>query len=82
MNKKKVNMAYWDMIDDLSDEYIKGLMAMSHKEISQDEDEFEEEFDEDFNDVVTELGKEITEFATKLLEERISAEFPYVDEDY
>lgn len=82
MNKKKANMACWDMIDDLSDEYVKGLMAMSHKAIPQDEDEFEEMFDEDFNDVVTELGKEITEFATKLLEERLGAEFPYVDEDY
>ena len=82
MNKKKANMAYWDMIDDLADEYVKGLMAMSHKEIPQDEDEFEEVFEEDFNEVVTELGKEITELATKLLEERLGAEFPYVDENY
>lgn len=78
MNKKKANMAYWDMIDDLADEYVKGLMAMSHKEIPQDEEEFEEDFDE----VVTELSKEITEFATKLLKERLDAEFPYVEEDY
>ena len=82
MNKKKANMAYWDAIDDMSDEYVKGLMAMSQEKIPQDEEEFEEKFDEDLNDVVTELGKEITEFATNLLKARLGADFPYVDEDY
>ena len=82
MNNKKANMAYWDMIDDLTESYVKDLMAFSQKDISTDEDEFEEEFEESFDDVVLELGKEITEFATKLLTERLNAEFPYVDEDY
>lgn len=77
MNKKKANMAYWDEIDWVTEDYVKALIVRSHKEIPTG-DEFEEEFD----DVVLELGKEITEFATKLLEERLGAEFPYVDEDY
>ena len=75
MNAKKANLAYWDMIDDLAEEYVRGLIAFSNSGIQIDEDE-----DED--DVVLELGKEITEFATKLLEERLNAEFPYVDENY
>ena len=73
MNKKKANMAQWDMIDDLTENYVKCLLSFSHKEIPEDEE---------FDDVVLELGKEITEFATKLLEERLNAEFPYVDENY
>lgn len=74
MSTKKGNMAYWDMIDYLSEEYVKDLINMSNPEVQID--------DEDFDDVVLELGKEITEFATKLLEERIGAKFPYVDENY
>lgn len=81
MNAKKANMAYWDEIDWVTEDYVKALIVRSHKEIPTG-DEFEEEFDEDFDDVVTEMAKEITEFATKLLEDRIGAEFPYVDENY
>lgn len=82
MNKKKANMAYWDSIDDLANEYVINLMSYSQNEIPMDEDEFAEKFDEDIDEVIMELGKEITEFATKLLEERLNAEFPYVDENY
>ena len=74
MNKKKANMAYWDEIDDHTEEYVKQLLAMS--------DRYCVDEDEDFDDIVTEMAKEITEFATKLLEERLNAEFPYVDENY
>lgn len=81
MNKKKANMMYWDEIDDMAERYVKQLMAYSQKEIP-DGEEFEEEFEEDFDDVVMELGKAITEFATKLLIERLGAEFPYIDENY
>jgi hypothetical protein len=69
------------MIDYFAEEYVRDLISMSKKHIPQGE-EFVEEFDEDFDDTVLELGKEITEFATKLLEERLGAEFPYVDENY
>jgi hypothetical protein len=31
---------------------------------------------------IMEIGKEITEFAVKLLEEHYGANFPYVDENY
>lgn len=75
MNAKKANMAYWDEIDDLTEEYVKNLLVFGHYGILIDEDE-----DED--DVILELSKEITEFATKLLTERLNAEFPYVDENY
>ena len=81
MNKKKANMMYWDGIDTLSERYVERLMAFSQN-IPIYADEFEEKFDESQEDVVLELGKEITEFATKLLEERLGAEFPYVDENY
>lgn len=81
MNAKKANMMYWDMIDDLTEGYVRDLINFNKKHIPVGE-EFEEEFDEDFDDVVLELGKEITEFATKLLEERLNAEFPYIDENY
>lgn len=73
MNKKKVNMAYWDEIDELSEEYVRNLIAFSTKKTSLYEDD---------DDAIMDLAKEVTEFATKLLEERISAEFPYVDENY
>lgn len=75
MNAKKANMAYWDMIDYFAEEYVRDLISMSNPKIQIDE-----ELDED--DVIMELGKEITEFATKLLTERLGAEFPYVDENY
>ena len=74
MNKKKANMAYWDSIDGLAEEYVKQLIAHSMPSVVID--------DEEYDDAVLELGKEITEFATKLLEERLGAEFPYVDENY
>ena len=74
MNKKKANMAYWDSIDGLAEEYVVQLIAHSMPSVVID--------DEEYDDAVLELGKEITEFATKLLEERLGAEFPYVDENY
>ena len=71
---KKGNLSYWDAIDELTEEYVRNLLAFSNPEVQIDE--------EDEDDIVLELGKEITEFATKLLEERLNAEFPYVDENY
>ena len=70
---KKANMAYWDEIDELAEEYVRNLIAFSTEKTSLYEDD---------DDAIMDLVKEVTEFTTKLLEERISAEFPYVDENY
>lgn len=72
---KKANMTYWDGIDALSEEYVRDLLAysMSPTKVDTDEDE---------DDVFMDVSKEITEFATMLLEERFGAYFPYVDENY
>ena len=70
---KKYNMAYWDAIDDLSENYIRNLIEFSVEKVSMYEDDYDD---------IMDLAKEITEFATKLLEEKISAEFPYIDENY
>ena len=74
MRAKKANMAYWDSIDGLAENYVTQLIAHSMPSVLID--------DEEYDDAVLELGKEITEFATKLLEEKLGANFPYVDEDY
>ena len=70
---KKYNMAYWDAIDNLSEDYIRNLIEFSTEKVSIYEDDYDD---------IMDLAKEITEFATKLLEEKISAEFPYIDENY
>lgn len=69
---KKVNMEYWDNIDWLAEGYIKSLLkySMPFGGIEDEENE------------ILEMGKEITEFAIKMLEERCGAYFPYVDENY
>ena len=70
---KKYNMAYWDAIDNLSENYIRNLIEFSVEKVSMYEDDYDD---------IMDLAKEITGFATKLLEEKISAEFPYIDENY
>ena len=70
---KKSNVFYWDTIDRLSENYVRDLIEFSTEKVSIYEDDY---------DNLMALAKEVTEFATKLLEEKISAEFPYVDENY
>lgn len=75
MNKKN-NMAYWDAIDGVTEDYLRALLEFSQsplKLVDEDEDE---------DDVFLRLGKEITELAIKMLEDNFSADFPYVDENY
>ena len=72
MNAKKANMMYWDEIDWLAEGYIKQLLAYSRPAVVLEDEENE----------ILEMGKEITEFAIKMLEERCGANFPYVDENY
>lgn len=74
MNKKN-NMAYWDGIDGLAEDYVRELLAYSQSPTKVD-------VDEDEDDVFMEVSKEITELAVKLLEERFGADFPYVNENY
>lgn len=72
---KKANMAYWDAIDGLAEDYVRELIEFSQSPIKVDDDEDEDE-------VFMDISKEITELAIKLLEERFGAYFPYVDENY
>lgn len=69
---KKANMAYWDEIDWLAEGYIKELLTYSIPAVVLEDEE---------NDIL-EMGKEVTEFVIKMLEEHCGANFPYVDENY
>lgn len=88
---KKANMAYWDAIDNLAESYVKKLIKHSETKVNvygscyteEDIEEMDaEERKEAREDGIMEIGKEITEFATKLLEQYYGANFPYVDENY
>lgn len=70
---KKSNVFYWDAIDHLSEDYVQALIEFSTEKVSIYEDDYDE---------IMALAKEVTEFATNLLKERVSAEFPYIDENY
>lgn len=74
---KKGNMAYWDTIDSLATEYTEKLIECSTKPVKLGDG-----FVLDDDAAILEIGKQITEFATKLLESKHGAEFPYVDENY
>lgn len=73
---KKGNMAYWDTIDSLATEYTEKLIECSTKPVKLDDGFVLDD------DAILEISKQITEFATKLLESKYGAEFPYVDENY
>lgn len=88
---KKSNMVYWDEIDHLAEVYIKKLVTYSNTKVNvygscyteEDiEDMDAEERKEAREEGIMEIGKEITEFAVKLLEGHYGANFPYVDENY
>lgn len=74
---KKGNMAYWDAIDNLATDYTQKLIECSTKPVKLGDG-----FVLDDDDAILEISKQITEFATKLLESQYGAEFPYVDENY
>ena len=69
MNKKN-NMAYWDGIDNLTEEYVRNMLEMSTPSIVLE-----------YDDILA-LGKEITDFVVAHLEKEVGANFPYVDENY
>lgn len=73
--KKKGNVAMWDAIDALTEEYLQKLLEFSEKKV--DPDGYE-----DFEQDILDLGKEITETAVDALEKKFGAEFVYVDCNY
>ena len=79
------NSAYWEAIDYLAGTYIKKLMKCSDAKINVCDTCYTEEILENMNDKerkavidkeIAKLGREITEFAVNLLEERYGANFP------
>ncbi len=73
ISDKKANMAYWDEIDNTSEEFVTAFLSHSVTSEQLDEDE------------VLEIGKEVTEFMlSKLREYGINTDtaYPYVDENY
>ena len=73
--KKKGNVAMWDAIDALTEEYLQKLLEFSEKKVDPDSSE-------DFEQDILDLGKEITETAVDALEKKFGAEFVYVDCNY
>ena len=71
--RKKGNMAMWDAIDNLAEDYIKKVLEYSDKEIDP------EDLDEE---VLMDLGKDITEMVINTLEKSCGAEFVYADCNY
>lgn len=72
---KKGNMAYWDEIDNVSEEYVRQIIEFSTKKIKIPRDMTK-------YDMLLEVGKEVTECVVNYLEKYYGAEFPVVDEDY
>lgn len=72
-SNKKANMAYWDEIDDLSEEYVRSLCKYAVTNI-------------DVDDVALEIGKSVTEHVLEKLKELLDVNtdeaFPYVNENY
>lgn len=88
---KKGNMAYWDAIDHLTEEYVKNLIEYSASNVNlyayeYTEEDIEEMDSEELEQArehgIMEIAKDITEFAINLLQDHYEAEFPYVDENY
>ena len=74
---KKGNMAYWDSIEQLAENYIRQLIPYSTKPI-----DFGDDNDDDHATTIMEISKEVTEFTYKLLESQYGADFPYVEENF
>lgn len=71
---KKGNMAYWDAIDDVMVDAVKGVAALSTSDKCMDE---ENEIDDD----ILGIAKEALDIVIERLTE-VGYEFPYVDENY
>ena len=66
----KQNAAYWDQIDWLAEGYVRNLLQYSYPPIQINVNE------------AIEIGKFVTEFTVKMLEERCKAKFPVVGGEY
>ncbi|MEE1504757.1 MAG: hypothetical protein UGF89_11005 [Acutalibacteraceae bacterium] len=76
---KKGNMAYWDVIENRSEEFLKVLIEyLCEIEYTGSVGSLEEAKD----DAVTEANMPVVEFTTELLIKEFDAFYPYVDEDY
>lgn len=62
----KQNAAYWDQIDWLAEGYVRNLLQHSYPPIEIDANK------------AIEIGKFVTEFTVKMLEERCKAKFPVI----
>lgn len=71
---KKGNMAYWDAIDDVMVDAVKGVAALSTSDKRMDDDN---EIDDD----ILGIAKEALDIVIERLTE-VGYEFPYVDENY
>ena len=70
---KKSNMAYWDEIDEVAEEFVRNFLSCSVSGNTLNEDE------------ILDIGKEITEvMLDKLRDYGIDTDkaYPYVDENY
>lgn len=89
--RKKDNLAYWDDIDELVEEFIMQLAKYSYAKIKLYQEEYDDDdFDlEDYDESELEraeeiiwLAADIRDVAVKRLEKDFGAWFPYVDEPY
>lgn len=76
VNDKRLNMAYWDVLESYTEEYVDELIRMSVTIPTKANDKLDENGDEIFLDIC----KQITDFSTRLLETEYGCKFPYVDE--
>lgn len=70
---KKRNMAYWDEIDNVSEEFVREFAKYAQPELELDDDD------------VLEIGKTVTEKVLEELKDHgidTDKAYPYVDENY
>lgn len=70
---KKSNMAFWDSLDDITEEFVKQYIASAAEKLEVDEE------------VITEISKRVQETVLNELEGYdidTNVYFPYVDENY
>ena len=71
---KKSNMAFWDSLDDMTEEFVKQYIAAAAEKLEIDDE-----------DIVIEIAKRVQETVLNELENYdidTNIYFPYVDENY
>lgn len=69
-NDKKLNMSYWDLIDETTENYIKDMLLLGDVK-------YKEEYYSDLLPLMKEISKIATEYLSKC-----GATYPYIDENY